>query len=126
MPITVKDMLDAAHAAVPKITGADARAIAGQPDVLVVDLRDSAELAATGKIAGAVNVSRGLIEFRADPEHPMHNPAFGAAKTVILHCASGGRAALAGKTLQDMGYADVRNLGRFQDWVDAGGEVEKG
>jgi rhodanese-related sulfurtransferase len=85
-----------------------------------------AELAATGKIPGAVNVSRGLIEFRADASHPMHNPAFAQAKTVIVHCASGGRAALAGKTLQEMGYTDVRNLGRLQDWIEAGGEVEKG
>jgi rhodanese-related sulfurtransferase len=92
----------------------------------VVDLRDSAELAATGKIPGAVNVSRGLIEFRADASHPMHNPAFAQAKTVIVHCASGGRAALAGKTLQEMGYTDVRNLGRLQNWIEAGGEVEKG
>jgi rhodanese-related sulfurtransferase len=126
MPLTVKDMLDAANAAVPKISGAEAITLAGQPGTLVVDLRDSAELAATGKIPGAVNVSRGLIEFRADASHPMHNPAFAQAKTVIVHCASGGRAALAGKTLQEMGYTDVRNLGRLQDWIEAGGEVEKG
>ncbi len=125
MPVTVKDMLDAAHATVPKITGADAITLAGQPCTLVIDLRDSAELAASGKIPGALNVSRGLIEFRADPAHPMHNPAFAQAKTVIVHCASGGRAALASKTLQDMGYSDVRNLGRLQDWIEAGGTVEK-
>ncbi len=125
MPVTVKDMLDAAHATVPKITGADAITLAGQPGTLVIDLRDSAELAASGKIPGALNVSRGLIEFRADPAHPMHNPAFAQAKTVIVHCASGGRAALASKTLQDMGYSDVRNLGRLQDWIEAGGTVEK-
>lgn len=126
MPVTVKDMLDAANAVVPKISGAEAITMAAQPGTLVVDLRDSAELAATGKIPGALNVSRGLIEFRADAAHAMHNPAFAQAKTVIVHCASGGRAALASKTLLDMGYTDVRNLGRLQDWIDAGGEVEKG
>ncbi len=126
MPVTVKDMLDAAHAVVPKISGADAITKVSEPGTLVIDLRDSAELATTGKIPGALNVSRGLIEFRADPAHPMHFPAFAEAKTVIVHCASGGRAALASKTLLDMGYTDVHNLGRLQDWIDAGGEVEKG
>jgi rhodanese-related sulfurtransferase len=65
-----------------------------------------------------------LLEFRADPESPLHDAAFDRGKTIILYCASGGRAALAGKTLKDMGYTDVRNLGGFKDWVEAGGEVE--
>ncbi len=46
-------------------------------------------------------------------------------KPVILHCASGGRAALAGKLLKDMGYEKVYNLGGFKDWVEAGGKVDK-
>jgi rhodanese-related sulfurtransferase len=45
-------------------------------------------------------------------------------KTIITYCASGGRSALAGKTLKDMGYTKVFNLGKFQDWKDAGGETE--
>jgi rhodanese-related sulfurtransferase len=44
---------------------------------------------------------------------------------VILYCASGGRSALAGKALLDLGYKDVRNLGAFKDWAEAGGAVEK-
>ncbi|MBV1795865.1 rhodanese-like domain-containing protein [Siccirubricoccus sp. G192] len=67
----------------------------------------------------------GCWEFRADPTSPDRNPAF-TRPTVITYCASGGRAALAGKLLQDLGYADVRNLGGFKDWVEAGGAVEKG
>ena len=66
------------------------------------------------------------MEFRADPESALHEAAFDRAKTVVAYCASGGRSALVGKTLKDMGYANVRNLGGFKGWVDAGGEVEKG
>ena len=58
------------------------------------------------------------------PESPDRNPAF-AKPVVITYCASGGRAALAGKLLQELGYKDVRNLGGFKDWVEAGGEVAK-
>ena len=66
-----------------------------------------------------------MIEFRACPEAPTHDKAFDRNKTVIVYCASGGRSALAGKTLKDMGYTDVRNLGGFKDWLEAGLPVEK-
>ena len=124
--ITVKDMLAAANAAVPRIGADEAKALAGQPQTVLLDVRDAAEVKASGKAKGALHVSRGLLEFRADPESPLHDAAFDRAKTIVVYCASGGRSALAGKTLKDMGYADVRNLGGFKDWVDAGGEVETG
>jgi rhodanese-related sulfurtransferase len=94
-------------------------------NVLVVDVRDGTELQTTGKIPGAAHVSRGMIEFRADPESAYHDKAFSRDKTVLVYCASGGRSALAGRALQDLGYRDVRNLGGFKDWVESGGAVEK-
>ncbi len=126
MTTTVKEMLAAANAAVPRVSAAEAKAMAGDPRVVLVDVRDGAEVKASGKAKGALHVSRGLLEFRADAESPMHDAAFDRAKTIILYCASGGRSAMAGKTLKDMGYSDVRNLGGFKDWVEAGGEVEPG
>ncbi|MGG5817431.1 rhodanese-like domain-containing protein [Falsiroseomonas sp. HW251] len=126
MATTVKEMLAAANAAVPRVAPAEAKAMAGDPRVVLVDVRDGSEVKASGKAKGALHVSRGLVEFRADPESPMHDAAFDRAKTIIVYCASGGRSALAGKTLKDMGYTDVRNLGGFKDWVEAGGEVEPG
>lgn len=126
MTTTVKDMLAAANAAVPRISGAEAIALSAQPNVLILDVRDAAEVKTTGKAKGALAVSRGLLEFRADPEAPTHDAAFDRAKTIIIHCASGGRAALAGQTLKAMGYTDVRNLGGFKDWLEAGGETEPG
>jgi rhodanese-related sulfurtransferase len=125
MATTVKDMLAAANAAVPKITPAQAKEMIAKGDTLVVDVRDAPEVAASGKVAGAVNVSRGLLEFRADPDLPTHDKNFSKDKTVILYCGSGGRAALAGKMLKDIGYEKVFNLGGFKDWADSGGEVEK-
>lgn len=124
MATSVKEKLAAANAAVPRISPADAAALLTDADVLVVDVRDPPELATAGKVKGAVHVSRGMLEFRADPESPYHDPAFDPAKTVILYCASGGRSALAGQALQELGYRDVRNLGAFKDWVEGGGAVE--
>jgi rhodanese-related sulfurtransferase len=125
MASSVKQMLEAANAAVPKITPAEAREMIAKGGTLVVDVRDAGEVAASGKAAGAVNVSRGMLEFRADPDSPYHDKSFSKDKSVIVYCASGGRSALAGKTLRDLGYDKVYNVGGFKDWVEAGGAVEK-
>ncbi len=95
-------------------------------NVLIVDVRDGTEVAATGKLKGAVHVARGSLEGRVDPESPTYNPAFKRDQPVLLHCAGGGRAALAGKTMKDMGYTKVFNGGGFKELADAGIEVEKG
>jgi rhodanese-related sulfurtransferase len=125
MALTVKQMLEAANAAVPKITPDQAREMIGKGNTLVVDVRDAPEVEKSGKVAGAVHVSRGMLEFRADPESAYHDKNFTKDKNVILYCGSGGRAALAGKVLKDMGYAHVYNIGGFKDWADSGGAVEK-
>jgi rhodanese-related sulfurtransferase len=122
---TVQAMLAEAEAAVPRITVDEARALLGRSDVLFLDVREPGEVAASGRVTGALAVPRGLVEFRADPSSPLHDAAFDRAKTVVTYCASGGRSALVGKTLKDMGYANVRNLGGFKAWLDAGGPTEK-
>jgi rhodanese-related sulfurtransferase len=125
MTTSVKQMMEAANAAVPKITPAQAREIIGKGNTLVVDVRDAPEVEKSGKIAGAVHVSRGMLEFRADPESPYHDKNFSRDKTVILYCASGGRSALSGKVLKDMGYTNVYNVVAFKDLADSGGAVER-
>jgi len=126
MATTANEMLAAARAVVPTITPAEATELVRTKDALIVDVRDGTEVKASGKVKGAVAISRGLLEFRADPAAPTHHPEFRTDRPVILYCGSGGRAALAGKTLHDLGFTDVRNLGGFKDWVAAGGEVEPG
>jgi len=125
MATSVKHMLEAANAVVPKISPKEARDMMAKGDALVVDVRDSPEVQLSGKVASAVHVSRGMLEFRADPDLPSHDKNFSKDKAVILYCGSGGRAALAGKMLKDLGYERVFNLGGFKDWADSGGAVEK-
>jgi rhodanese-related sulfurtransferase len=124
MPVGVKELLCVADAAVPRLGYEEAEVLVAG-GALVVDVREAAELQETGKIKGAVNVSRGMLEFKADPALPSHHPDFVRDETVCVYCSSGNRAALAGRTLQEMGYTDVRNIGAFKDWVAAGGPVEK-
>jgi len=124
MALTVKQMVEAANAVVPKITPGEAREMIGKGNALVVDVRDAPEVEKSGKVVGAMHVSRGMLEFRADPESPYHDKNFTKDKTVILYCASGGRSALAAKALKDMGYRHVYNVGAFKDWVESGGAIE--
>ena len=125
MATSVKQLLEAANAVVPKVTPAQAREMMAKGKTLVVDVRDAPELEKSGKVAGAVHHSRGMLEFRADPESPYYDKSLARDKTIIIYCASGGRSALAGKVLKDMGYGQVYNMGAFKDWANSGGAVEK-
>lgn len=124
MPLTVKEMMDAANAAVERIDGAAAQKMVAD-GALLLDIRDAPELEKTGRATGSHHIPRGMLEFRADPATPFHDPELRFDRPIVLHCASGGRAALAGKLLKDMGYAHVYNMGGFKDWVEAGGPVEE-
>jgi rhodanese-related sulfurtransferase len=124
MVLSVKQLMSDANAAVPKISVDETRKLVANENALLVDVRDGTELAKTGKLKGATHVSRGMIEFRADTDAPSHDPRFRKDRPIILYCASGGRAALAGKVLKDMGYTEVRNLGGFKEAADGGFETE--
>jgi len=124
MPSNAKELVAAANAAVPRLNPGQVREMMDKGEALIVDVRDAPEVEASGRIKGAVNVSRGMLEFRADPESPSHNPAFRKERTVVLYCGSGGRAALSGKVLKDFGYNSVYNAGAFKELADAGLDTE--
>ena len=124
MAASVQDLLAAAHATVPRLRPNQLREMIDRPDVVLVDVRDAPEVQQTGKIRSAVHIQRGMIEFRADPSTPYHNPALQKDRTIVLYCASGGRSALAGKALQEMGYGSVFNAGGMKELAEAGLETE--
>lgn len=125
MTTTLKEMMAAGLGAGPTIAPRAARGLLEGGQAIAVDVRDDAEVAASGRIKGALHIARGHLEFEADPASPRHNPALPRDKTLLVYCNSGARATLACKTLKDMGYADVRNLGGFTAWVAEGGPVER-
>ncbi len=94
-------------------------------DALFVDVRDSADIASTGTIAGALKIPRGFIEFAADELTPFHNKALSKDQEIILVCGAGGMAALTGKTMIEMGYKNIKNVGGIGDWIKAEGPLEK-
>ena len=93
--------------------------------VTLIDIRESEELIQNGKIPNSIHAPRGMLEFYADPSLPYFKPAFDKSKRIILHCASGGRSALAVQTLKLMGYDNVAHLdGGIKAWKEAGLETE--
>lgn len=122
MALTVKTMMEAANAAVARIDSAKAQEMIAQ-GALLLDVRDTIELEQSGRAVGSHHIPRGMLEFRADSNTPFYDPELRHDRAIILHCASGGRAALAGKLLKDMGFQEVYNLGGFEDWKNAGGPV---
>lgn len=113
-----------ANAALDQVTPGDAVALLDDDATVFVDVRESQEWA-QGRIPGAIHAPRGFLEFIAHPQGPNHNPAFSSGKQLVVYCGSGGRSALAGKTLKDMGFERVTNLmGGIQGWMQSGGPLE--
>jgi rhodanese-related sulfurtransferase len=120
-----KAMLDAAKAEIEEIAAAEAHALTGRDDVVLVDLRDPRELEREGRIPGAFHCPRGMLEFWIDPESPYHKNVFAQDKKFVFFCAGGWRSALSAKTAQDMGLKPVAHiLGGFKAWKESGGPVE--
>ena len=122
---TAGDYMQEANAAVPRMGAEEAIAIHAAGVGTFIDVRDSASIAESGTIKGAARIPRGMIEFRADPVvEALYDPVFQKDAAFYLICGAGGQAALAGKTLKDMGFADVTNIGGFAAWKEAGGPTE--
>ena len=122
---TAKDYLDEANAVVKKIDFDAALQKHNSKSAVFIDVRDSGDIAKTGTITDALKIQRGLIEFVADEATKLYNDALKKDSEIILVCGAGGQAALTGKTLIDMGYTDVSNVGAIGDWEKNGGPMIK-
>ena len=128
MPQTItkgyKALVEAATKEIEALTVPEAQALLGDPEVVIVDLRDPRELEREGKMPGAFHCPRGMLEFWIDPESPYHKPVFAEDKRFVFFCGGGWRSALAAKTAQDMGLKPVAHIdGGFAAWKKAGAPV---
>ena len=125
MAKTFNQMVAEALAEVPTVSAAEAREqMQRDPRTLVIDVRDAADIAATGTVPGAINVSLGSITYKADHEVPedWREPQIqDRSRPIITTCELGPMGALGGKLLKDMGFTNVRILeGGVQAWQGAG------
>lgn len=120
---TAADMVAAARARIEEIETPDAIAMVGDPEVVIVDLRDVRERQRAGFIPGSFHCPRGMVEFWVDRSSPYFKDIFGQDKTFVFHCASGWRSALTVATLQDMGFEAAHLKDGFSTWAEKGGPV---
>lgn len=125
MPKTAAELVADAKSRVENLSPEQVAQERENGDVLLVDLREPGERTQNGVIPGAIAAPRGMIEFWADPTSSYHRPEFNPSRRTILHCASGGRSALAADTLAQMGYANVAHMdGGLNAWKEKGLPVE--
>ena len=122
---TSKDYLEEANRVVRKIDFSEALIKHSKKNAIFIDVRDSSEIAKTGSITEALKIQRGLIEFVADESTKLYNSKLKKETEIILVCGAGGQAALTGKTLVEMGYKNVANVGAIGDWEKNGGPMTK-
>ena len=108
-----------------KIDVEEAIKIHKDKSAIFIDVRDSSDISKTGSIEGSLKIQRGLIEFVADENTDFYNEKLKKDSEIILVCGAGGQAALTGKTLIDMGYTNVSNVGAIGDWEKNGGPINK-
>ena len=108
---SLTDLINEAHMVVPKI---QCEELADNKEALMlIDVRESSEIEETGSIDGAVNIPRGLIEMKLSPD----DESMKADMPIVVFCGGGSRAALAGATLKELGFKNVKNLeGGFRGW----------
>ena len=120
------EMVAASRARIEEVETTDLIGMVGDPDVLIVDLRDIRERERSGFIPGSFHCPRGMVEFWVDPDSPYFKPVFGEDKKFVFHCASGWRSAITTATLNDMGFEAAHLREGFSTWEEQGGPVEKG
>ena len=119
------DMVKQARARIEEIETPDLIAMLGDPNIVVVDIRDVRERQRAGYIPDSFHAPRGMIEFWVDPDSPYHKDIFAQeGKKYVFHCASGWRSALTVATLQDMGFEAAHLKEGFSTWEKQGGPVE--
>ncbi len=91
---------------------------------VIIDVREESEVYNLGLIKNAVHIPRGLIEFKLSPNSPNNPVLIDDNTNILVYCAGGYRSALAAKSLIDLGFKNVYNLGGFQEWVESGGEIQ--
>ena len=117
-----KQLLAEANALIETVSVQDLDFVLDDDETLLIDVRETVEREADGAIPGSVHVPRGLLEFQVDPESPGFNPALRPECRLIVYCGTGGRSALAAKTLLEMGFSSVASLaGGYAAWRVARG-----
>ena len=121
---SLEELLIEANNLVKRLSYNESVDLISNTQTVIIDVREESEVYNLGLIKNAVHIPRGLIEFKLSP-NSTNNPVLIEDNTnILVYCAGGYRSALAAKSLLDLGFKNVYNLGGFQEWVESGGEIQ--
>tara|TARA_B100000963_G_scaffold64044_1_gene51966 strand:+ start:1278 stop:1658 length:381 start_codon:yes stop_codon:yes gene_type:complete len=125
MQIDLNRMLLIANQQIKKLSFSESLKYISKDNSFIIDVREESELKVNGRIKNSIHIPRGVIEFSLNPDIEDNPYNIKKDSTLLLYCAGGYRSALAAKTLKDIGYENVFNIGGFGEWIDNGGPIQK-
>ena len=121
---TLEKLLIEANDLVKRLSFEESINLIKNSKVVIIDVREESEVYNLGLVKNAIHIPRGLLEFKLSPNSPNNSVLIDDETNILVYCAGGYRSALAAKTLLDLGFKNVYNLGGFQEWVQSGGEIQ--
>ena len=121
---TLNILLEIANKDIKRLTYEESLDLIKNTESIIIDVREESEVFNQGLIKDAIHIPRGLIEFKLSPNSSNNPCNINTDTNLLIYCAGGYRSALAAKTLSDMGFRNVFNLGGYQEWIDAGGDIQ--
>ena len=121
---TLEKLLIEANDLVKRLSFEESINLINNSKVVIIDVREESEVYNLGLVKNAIHIPRGLLEFKLSPNSPNNPVLIDDETNILVYCAGGYRSALAAKTLLDLGFKNVYNLGGFQEWVQSGGEIQ--
>ena len=120
----IQKSLQEANDCVRRLSFEEANNLIATANTLIIDVRETSEIEATGLIKNAVNIPKSIIDANFDhsliKDHLNNNENV----TILVYCAVGVRSALVGHKLIKNGYKKVLNLGGFSEWASNGGLID--
>jgi len=121
---TLEKLLIEANDLIKRLSFEESINLINNSKTVIIDVREESEVYNLGLVKNAIHIPRGLLEFKLSPKSPNNPVLIDDETNILVYCAGGYRSALAAKTLLDLGFKNVYNLGGFQEWVESGGEIQ--
>tara|TARA_A100000164_G_C21446587_1_gene558048 strand:- start:26 stop:412 length:387 start_codon:yes stop_codon:yes gene_type:complete len=121
---TLESLLENANKEVKRLSFEESLSMINESNTIIIDVREESEVNNLGIIKNAIHIPRGLLEFTLVPNSSNNPVKIDDNTNILVYCAGGYRSALAAKTLKDLGFKNVYNLGGYSEWVDNGGDLQ--
>ena len=121
---TLESLLKEANNEIKRLSFEESLSIINELNTIIIDVREESEVNNSGMIKNAIHIPRGLLEFTLILNSSNNPVKIDDNTNILVYCAGGYRSALSAKTLKDLGFKNVYNLGGYSEWLDNGGDIQ--